>query len=185
MAGSLFDQLKKSGLVNDKKAKQIQREKQQQSKKSRANKSKKGQTVASEAAQLAAKAAQEKAEHDKQLNIQRQQQQAQKAKQAELLQIIEANQLKDYQGDIAYNFADGVQVKTLNVSAKVQKQLSSEALCIARFKGGYALISAEAAEKVKQRDETVLIIAKSHDESMSEEDKAYYARFEVPDDLIW
>ena len=33
MAGSLFDQLKNSGLVNDKKAKQIQREKQQQSKK--------------------------------------------------------------------------------------------------------------------------------------------------------
>ena len=185
MAGSLFDQLKNSGLVNDKKAKQIQREKQQQSKKNKANKTKKGQVVVSESAQLAAKAAQEKAEHDRQLNLQRQQEQAEKAKQAELLQIIESNQLKNYEGDMAYNFVDDSLVKTLNVNTKTHKQLSRDALRIARFKGGYALVSAEVAEKIKQRDESVLIGLTTSDDSMSQEDKDYYAKFEIPDDLVW
>jgi len=185
MAGSLFDQLKKSGLVNDKKAKQIQREKQQQTKKNKANKSKKGQTVVSESAQLAAKVAQEKAEHDRQLNLQRQQEQAEKAKKAELIQIIESNSLKDFNGEIAYNFADGSVVKTLHVNAKTHKQLSIDALRIARFKGGYALVSVEAAEKIIQRDENILIGAVASDDSMSQEDKDYYAKFEIPDDLVW
>jgi len=185
MAGSLFDQLKKSGLVNDKKAKQIQREKQQQNKQSKANKSKKGQKVVSESAQLAAKAAQEKAEHDRQLNLQRQQEQAEKAKKAELVQIIESNRLKDFNGEIAYNFADGSVVKTLHVNAKTHNQLRFDALRIARYKGGYALISVEAAEKIMQRDESILIGAVTNDDAMSQEDKDYYAKFEIPDDLVW
>lgn len=185
MAGSLFDQLKKSGLVNDKKAKQVQREKQQQSKQNRANKAKKGQAVVSEAAQLAAKAAQEKTERDRQLNVQRQQEQIEKAKKAELVQIIESNSLKDFNGDMAYNFADGSVVKTLHVNPKTHKQLSIDALRIARFKDGYALISVEAAEKIMQRDESVLIGAVASDDSMSQEDKDYYAKFEIPDDLVW
>lgn len=185
MAGSLFDQLKNSGLVNDKKAKQVQREKQQQSKKNKANKAKKGEKVLSESAKLAAQAAQEKAERDRQLNAQRQQEQAQKSKQAELLQIIESNRISGYEGDIAYNFVDGSSVKTLNVNVKVQKQLISEALRIARFKEGYVLVSAEAAEKICLRDDSILISLENQDDSMSQEDKDYYAKFEIPDDLVW
>ena len=154
-------------------------------KKNKANKAKKGQVVVSESAQLAAKAAQEKAEHDRQLNLQRQQEQAEKAKQAELLQIIESNQLKNYEGDMAYNFVDDSLVKTLNVNTKTHKQLSRDALRIARFNGGYALVSAEVAEKIKQRDESVLIGSTASDDSMSQEDKDYYAKFEIPDDLVW
>lgn len=185
MAGSLFDQLKSSGLVSDKKAKQVQREKQQQNKKSKANKTKKGQTQQSEAAQLAAKAAEEKAQRDRELNQQRQQQQAENAKKAELKQIIEANQLKNYQGDISYNFADNSAVKTLNINEKTQKGLANEQLFIVRFNKGYAIVPKEVLEKIEQRDASVIIKNNKHDSHLSEADKAYYAKFEIPDDLVW
>ncbi|MEA3404628.1 MAG: DUF2058 domain-containing protein [Pseudomonadota bacterium] len=183
MAGSLFDQLKKSGLVNEQQAKKAKREKYQQTKKSKGKKG--GQAVNNEAAELAAKAAQEKAEKDRQLNLERKQQQEKRALQAEVLQIIKTNQVTNFKGDIAYNFADGEAVKTLYVNRKTQKSLIAETLRIARFNGGYALISIEAAEKVEQRDKDVLIPLVGEDDSISKEDQDYYAQFEIPDDLVW
>ncbi|MBO1924381.1 DUF2058 domain-containing protein [Thiomicrorhabdus sp. 6S3-12] len=187
MAGSLFDQLKKSGLVDDKRAKKVQREKQQQNKQKKANKSKKGQNgdPQNEAALLAAKAAEEKAQRDRELNQKRQQEQAEKAKQAELRQIIQSNQLKGYEGDIVYNFSDGTAVKTLNVNEKTQKGLASEKILIVRFGKGYALIKAELQEKIEQRDASVIVKNESLETKLSKEDEDYYAKFEIPDDLVW
>lgn len=185
MAGSLFDQLKKSGLVDDKKAKQIQRQKQQQSKQNKANKAKKGQAVESDAAKLAAQAAAEKAERDRQLNLERQQEQLKKAQQAELIQIIQTHQLKGFEGEQPFNFADHNKVKTLNVNKKTHQQLVAGLVRVARFKDGYALLPEAAVEKVEQRDASVLIPLEVVDDSISEEDKAYYAKFEIPDDLVW
>lgn len=185
MAGSLFDQLKKSGLVDDKKAKQVQREKQQQAKKKRANKVKKGATQQSEAAKLAEQAAQEKAQRDQALNQRRQQEQAEKAARAELKQIIESNQLKNYQGDIAYNFADGETVQTLYVNDKTQKGLAKERLQIVHFNKSYAIVSAEVIDKILLRDPEALVKGKSLATELSEEDQAYYEKFAIPDDLVW
>ena len=185
MAGSLFDQLKKAGLVDDKKAKQVQRQKQQQSKQSKANKAKKGQLIESEATQLAAKAAADKLEHDRQLNQQRKQAQTKKALQAEIKQIIHSNLLSRFEGDQVFNFVDGTKVKTLNVNRKIYKQLVTGSIRLARFNGGYALIPELAVEKVAQRDASVLIPLEVKDDSMSQADKDYYAKFEIPDDLVW
>ncbi|QKI89340.1 DUF2058 domain-containing protein [Thiomicrorhabdus xiamenensis] len=187
MAGSLFDQLKKSGLVDDKRAKKVQREKQQQNKQKKANKSKKGQggNSQNEAALLAAKAAEEKAQRDRELNQKRQQEQAEKAKHAELRQLIQSNQLKGYEGDIAYNFSDGTAVKTLKVNEKTQRGLAGEKILIVRFGKGYALISAELQEKIEQRDASVIVRNESLQTQLSKEDEDYYAKFEIPDDLIW
>jgi len=185
MAGSLFDQLKKSGLVDDKKAKQVQRQKQQQSKQNKANKAKKGQVVESDAAKLAAKAAAEKAERDRQLNLQRQQEQLKKAQQAEVLQIIQSNQINRFEGETAFNFADDNKVKTLNVNKKTHQQLVAGTVRVARLNAGYALIPESAVEKIMQRDASVLIPLEVVDNSISDEDKDYYAQFEIPDDLVW
>ena len=135
--------------------------------------------------QLAAKVAAEKVERDRQLNLARQQVQAKKAQQAELLQIIQTNQLKGFDGDKPFNFADGTEVKTVNVNNQIHKQLVAGTLRLARFKGGYALITDTVVEKVMQRDASVLIPLEVVDDSMSDEDKEYYAKFEIPDDLVW
>jgi uncharacterized protein YaiL (DUF2058 family) len=183
MTGSLFDQLKKAGLVDDKKAQKAKKEKYQQTKQS---KGKKGQQpVLNETAKLAAEAAKEKTERDRQLNLERKQQQEQKATLAELRQIIESNRMSGFEGDVAYNFADGSTVKTMNVHKKTQRALIAGIVRVARFDDGYVLIPAEAADKVAQRDASVLIALAGVDESISQEDQDYYAQFEVPDDLIW
>lgn len=182
MAGSLFDQLQNAGLVDAQKAKKAKKAKHQQAKQ---NKGKKKPAQVSEAALLVEKAAKQQAEKDRQLNLERQQRLQEKAKQAEVLQLLESNQLKGFEGEIVYNFADDKQVKTFNVNAKTQKALVSERLRIARFNGGYVLITAEVAEKVAQRDETVLIALSDNDDNLSQADKDYYAQFEIPDDLIW
>lgn len=182
MAGSLFDQLKKSGLVNEHKAKQIKKEKYQQSKK---QKGQQADPLENEAAKLAAEAARLKAEKDRQLNLERQQQQAEKAKQAELKQILQSNQLKGFEGELTFNFADDKQVKTLRVNAKTQKGLINGRIRIARLAEAYVLIPDTAVEKVEQRDASVLIAFSNEDESIPEEDRDYYAKFEIPDDLVW
>ena len=182
MAGSLFDQLKKSGLVNEHKAKQIKKEKYQQTKK---QKGQQAEPLENEAAKLAAEAARLKAEKDRQLNLERQQQQAEKAKQAELKQILQSNQLKGFEGELTFNFADDKQVKTLQVNAKTQKGLINGRIRIARLDGAYVLIPDTAVEKVELRDASALIPFADKDDSISKEDQDYYAKFEIPDDLVW
>ena len=183
MAGSLFDQLKKSGLVDDKKAKQIKKQKYQQAKQ---KKGKKGQPVVSEAAQLAEQAAKQKQERDRQLNLERQQAQEKKAIQAAVQQRIESNRLTHYKGDMTYQFVDDSTVKTLNVNKKIHQRLTSGEIRIVIFGGGYALVESAVAEKIEQADANLLIpLPSAQEENMSEEDKDYYAQFEIPDDLVW
>ncbi len=183
MAGSLFDQLKQAGLVDEKKAKKAKQQKYQQSKK---KKGKKGQAVAGDATAVAVQQAQQqKAERDRQLNLERQQQQAQKAEQAAVRQMIDSNRLHDTAGDERFNFVDANKVKTVYVNKPVHQQLVDEQVRIARFDGGYALLPKTAAEKIHQRDTTVLIPLAGTDETLSKEDQDHYSQFEVPDDLDW
>ncbi len=189
MAGSLFDQLKNVGLIDEQKAKKAKKVKSQQSHLNKSQKSGAGgnkiDAVLSEAVQHAAEAAQLKVERDRQLNLERQQQLARKAAQAEIRQVIEANRLSDTAGNIVYRFVDDSVVKTLNVSADVHRRLVTGRVRIARFDSDYALIPNTAAEKVEQRDTSVLIPMAGGDESIPEADRDHYAQFEVPDDLIW
>lgn len=186
MAGSLFDQLKKAGLVDAQKAKNIKKEKYQQTKQ---QKGKSADSSHNQAAQLVAQAEQNKLERDRQLNLERQQLQLKKAQVAELRQIIESNRIQRFEGEQPYSFADDQQVKTLHVNAKVRQQLIAGMLRIVKFDGGYSLITDEAANKVMLRDASVLIECAddSDDElvNVSVDDREYYARFKVPDDLIW
>jgi hypothetical protein len=185
MAGSLFDQLKKAGLVDAQKAKNVKKEKYQQTKQ---QKGKKGDPALNQAAQLVAQAEQLKLERDRQINLERQQLQLKKAQVAELRQIIESNRMTRFEGELQFSFADAQQVKTLQVNAKVRQQLIAGMVRIAKLDEGYVLISDDAAHKVEQRDAKVLIPLKQADadlDTLSAEDRAYYARFEIPDDLVW
>lgn len=187
MAESLFDQLKKSGLVSEQKAKQAKKAKGkaqfQQTKQNKAQKSHEDAPSASD--DPVARAAEEKAERARQLNRERQQEQAKKAAQAEVRQIIESNRLSGYEGSVRYHFADNGTVKTLDVNHHTHQRLACAQVRIARFDGGYALISAIAAEKIEQRDADVLIAVPQAKVPLSKEDQDYYAQFEVPDDLMW
>ncbi|MEN8168811.1 MAG: DUF2058 domain-containing protein [Pseudomonadota bacterium] len=176
---SLQDQLLKAGLIDQKKAKKIEKTKHKQVKQKQKNKI---ETV--DEAKVAAQQAQtEKVERDRQLNQQRKDEAERKALTAQVRQLIEMNRQSTDKGDIAYSFTDGSLVKNLYVTEAQQKQLSNGRLCIIKLDAQYELIPTLVAEKIQQRDESTQILSNQPTEIPDEDDP--YADFEVPDDLMW
>ena len=180
MSNSLFDQLKKAGLVSDKQARQIKQSKYHNQKQ---QKGKKEQPV-DEAKQLAQQAQSEKIERDRQLNQQRQEDEARKAIAAQINQLIETNRIENRDGEIAYNFTDGNKIKRIHVNANVHKELCDGNLAIAKLSGRYELVPSAIADKIKERDANRIIIHANSDETTTPEDDPY-AAYKVPDDLMW
>lgn len=181
MANSLFEQLKKTGLVDEKKAKKV---KQGQYKKQK-QKTKKGAAAQVDEATLLAQQAQaEKVERDRLLNEQKKVEAENKAIAAQIKQLIETNRVKDADGDVVFNFTDANVVKRLYVSEQVHKYLVSGQLAIAKLGKAYELVPTPVAEKIKQRDEQCIIQCESIVATETAEDDPY-ADYEIPDDLMW
>ena len=181
MGNSLFDQLKKSGLVDDKKAKQVK----QSQYKNKKQKSKKGATdQVNEATLRAQQLHAEKVEHDRLLNQQKKEEAERKAIAAQITQLIETNRIEDSEGDIVYNFTDSNVVKSLYVSEKTHKHLINGRLSIAKLEAGYELIPTPVADKIKQRD-AQRIITCEHSAEVENNEEDPYAEYKIPDDLMW
>jgi len=181
MGNSLFEQLKKTGLVDDKKAKQA-KHKQYKNKK---QKSRKGTPApADEATLLAQKTHAEKVERDRQLNQAKKEEAEQKAIAAQIKQLIETNRIDDGGGDVVYNFTDANVVKRLYISQQTHAHLIAGRLAIARLGDDYELVPVPVAEKIRQRDEQCIILCEpSAEDGLSEDDP--YADYKIPDDLMW
>ena len=179
MGISLQDQLLKAGLVDKKKANQVRKEKKKQTKCAQ-----KGHGKVTDEAKQSAKAAQKaQAERDRQLNLQRKAEADKRALQAQIRQLIEINQISTDEGEVAYSFTDGSKIKKIYVTDKIQLQLSKGQVAIARFGDGYALVPNGVADKIKQRDEAVIIVINDTVVVTDEDDP--YDDFQVPDDLMW
>jgi hypothetical protein len=181
MANSLFDQLKKTGLVDKKKAQQVKNSQY----KSKKQKTKKGAaTQDDEASILARKAQNEKVERDRKLNQEQKEQAERKAIAAQIRQLIETNKIDDRYGDIVYNFTDANVVKRLHVSERVHKNLSNGRLAIAKLADEYEVVPMRVAEKIKLRDAQCIILNQLTSEPEADEDDPY-ADYKIPDDLMW
>ncbi len=181
MGNSLFEQLKKTGLVDEKKAKKVK----QGQYKSKKQKNKKGTPApASPATLLARKALAEKAERDRQLNRQRKDEAERKAIGAQIRQLIQTNRVENSDGEVVYNFTDAGVIKRLHISPQVHRHLVSGRLAIAKLDGGYALVPVPVAEKIRQRDQQRIILCTPSSEPEPAEDDPY-ADYKIPDDLMW
>ena len=93
-------------------------------------------------------------------------------------------------GESEYRFtADGA-IRTLLVNDDLRKQLASGALVIARLGDRFELLPRVAADKVRERDASMIVLdhgqkTGAEAPASTSEDDAYYAQFQVPDDLIW
>nr|WP_254774610.1 DUF2058 family protein [Marinobacter sp. AC-23] len=94
---SLQDQLLKAGLADQKKAKAIRNEKHKQRKQQP-----KGAVQVNETEMRARQAREEKAEHDRQLNLKRQQEAEKKAIKAQIRQLVDTNRLDRSRGETSY-----------------------------------------------------------------------------------
>lgn len=179
MALSLRDQLLKAGLVNEKQAKQVGKEKQKQKRLEH-----KGQVEKDESQKLAAQQAMaEKAARDQELNRQQQEKVEQKARAAQIKQLIEVSRLPKLTTEDYYNFVDDKKVKRLSVNKLMRDKLSRGSLAIVRHGGAYEVIPREAALKIQERDARRIVLLNTPTEAPDADDP--YAAYQVPDDLMW
>ncbi len=175
---SLKDQLLNAGLVNKK---QVQQAKKQKHKQKQTGQS----TADQEARQRAEQAKADKIAKDRELNLQRKLAAEQKAIAAQIKQLIESNQVHCSDGEVAYNFTDGSKIKRLHLTELLITQLSRGLLAIVRLDQGYALVPAKVAERIAQRDASIVLV--HHDPSVEAEtdEDDPYADYQIPDDLMW
>lgn len=189
MKGSLQDQLLGAGLIKKQDANNIKTVKKKQVKKSKETKTE----LKNEAADLAEKARFEEQQKSQALNTKRKQEADEKAAQAQIRQMIEKNSIAktdrkaDEDSQLVYNFTDASKIKTLLVSPANHGLISKGIIAIAKLDENYLLIPAEAARKITERDNSLIILlnefSKSDDHIDDVEDP--YAGFEVPDELMW
>ncbi|AKX55074.1 nucleoprotein/polynucleotide-associated enzyme [Thiopseudomonas alkaliphila] len=176
---SLRDQLLKAGLVNQKQAKQAEKQQRKQQRLV-----KKGQAEADVTAQeMVRKVQEEKALRDQELNREQQEKAELKARRAQIKQLIESARLPKFEGDDFYNFVDNKKVKRIAVNELVRNKLSNGSLAIVSHGGGYEIIPREAAEKIEQRDPRRILLLNTATNEVEADDP--YADYQIPDDLMW
>ena len=192
MAGSLQDQFLAAGLIKKQKANNIKTAKKKAVKKSRANNTE----LVDEATELAKKAQEEQRQKSQDLNKEKKAESEQKAIQAQIRQIIELNSIKKAPKEMseddlsAYNFTCDKKIKTMHISPQNHDLVTRGKIAIARLLNGtnevFHLIPAEAASKISERDDKVIVLlndGSGQSDDVDADDP--YADFEVPDDLMW
>lgn len=176
---SLQEQFLKAGLINKNKIKQAHQEKTAQKKEERRT-----GTESVDEARLAALETQRKnAERARELNAQRDAAANQKAIVAQITQMVHKNRQNKGKGDIAYNFTHGSKIDRIYVSAEVQAHLIAGRLVIVVQNGVVELVPRVIADKIAERDATLVVRVKKAVTEAEEDDP--YAAFQIPDDLMW
>ena len=176
------EQLLKAGLVKKSKLAEVAREQ------NRARHAK-GRSAPGEIQLEAERLRAEKVERDRALAAESKAKARITELRAQARQIIQDRKVPR-SGESEYRFtADGA-IRTLLVNEDLRKKLSSGALVIARRDESYELLPRAAAEKVRERDASLIVLdhgqaVGSKPSPASAEDDAYYAQFQVPDDLVW
>lgn len=180
----LQEQLLKAGLAKKSKVAQVAREQD----KARHAKAPLG-TDTDDIRREAERTRGQKAERDRALAAERKAQVRANELRAQAVQIIRDKKLPR-SGESEYRFtADGA-IRSLLINDELRAKLASGALVIARLGERYELLPRAAGEKVRERDPGMIVL--DHGQAAgtlpcaeTAEDEAYYARFQVPDDLVW
>jgi len=181
-ANPLQEQLLKAGLVKKSKVAEVARE---QHKARHA----KAASDPSEIQREAERARAEKAERDRALAAERKAQARIAELRAQARQIIEDRKVPR-SGESEYRFTVDDAIRSLLVNEDLRKKLSSGALVIVRLDERYELLPRAAADKVRERDAGMIVLDHGQEvgtepSAATSEDDAYYAQFQVPDDLVW
>lgn len=179
MRNPLQEQLLKAGLAKKGKVDQIAREQAKQ-RQGKAPTSEPADKVDTQRLQA------ERAERDRALAAERNAQAQAREITAQVRQIVEANKVKR-EGDISYRFTDGDKIQSFLVNETLRTQLAKGTLVIVRSANGYELLPRAAAEKVRERDASAIVLdhGQATESQPQSEDDAFYSQFKVPDDLTW
>ena len=179
---SLADQLLKAGLVDKKKVKQVNQDKSKQHK----IELRTGAETKNASREAALEMQRKNAERARELNAQRDAAATQTAIMAQIVQMVQQNkQPKTTNGkdDVPYNFTFGTKIERLYVSPQVQEHLVAGRLVIVGINGGFELVPRVIAEKIAERDASLVVQVKKASQEVDEDDP--YAAYKIPDDLMW
>jgi hypothetical protein len=179
MAKSLQDQLMGAGLVDNKKAKAIKQQQRKQKKQQP-----KGQAQADENKQRMEFERKAKIEKDRALNKEIKAAAVQKGLLAQIRQLIELNKLDTSAGELGYQFAEGTKIRKIFVNATQQEQLSRGLLAVVKQDDRYLIVPSVVAEKIAQRNATVVVALNEKSASENDDDDPY-KDYQIPDDLMW
>jgi uncharacterized protein YaiL (DUF2058 family) len=179
----LQEQLLKAGLVKKSKLAEVAREQ------NRARHAK-APAAPDDIQREAERARADKVERDRALAAERKAQARIAELRAQARQIIDDKKVPR-SGESEYRFtADGA-IRTMLVNDDLRRNLSSGALVIVRVGDRYELLPRAAGDKVRERDPSMIVLdhgqaaGAAPSAATTSEDEAYYARFQVPDDLVW
>ena len=177
----LQEQLLKAGLVKKSRVNEAAREQH----KARHGK---GPAKPSDIALEAERARLAKVERDRALERERKAQARLAESRAQARQIISDKQVPGA-GESEYRFDAGGAIRTLLVDGEQRRQLASGVLVIASVGERYALLPRAAGDKVRERDPGMIVLDHGKGDTGQTDaasgDDAYYAQFQVPDDLVW
>lgn len=178
MSLSLREQLLQAGLVTKKQAEKAER---QQVKPQR-----KGQPPPplTEEQIAVRKAYAEKAAHDQELNRRKREKAEGKARRAEIRQIVEQNRIPRVESEDYFNFVDGNKIHRFAVNTEIRERLQRGELAIARHNGFYALVPFAVAQRIREKDASMLVALETASDQQPAADDTY-KDFVVPDDLTW
>ena len=143
-----------------------------------------GQAPQAPSASLLAQQAQAaKVARDQELNRRREEKAKRRARIAEIEQIIDQNRAPRLETEDYYSFIDGKKIRRMSVDPQRREQLTSGVLAIVRYKGHYAAVPKAIAERIRERDENMVVPVVQPKEAAAPDDA--YKDFVVPDDLMW
>lgn len=130
----------------------------------------------------------EKAERDRALAATQKAQRQAAELRAQARQIVSDKQVPST-GESDYRYDAGGGIRTLLVGDAQRALLAKGALVIARLGERDVLLPRAAADQVRVRDASLIVLDHGQPGEASpdagSEDDAYYAQFQVPDDLVW
>ena len=181
---SLQEQLLKAGLVDEKKLARAEQEKNRRASSARKQRGKKG----AQPNPARPQAQNKKAQRDRELNQKRQQEARRKEREAQAKQLIDNNKQDRSQGELPYSFVYRSKVKKIYVTEAQRDRLVAGQLAIVTLVTNegrrFELVPGAVAEKIRERDETLVVDLGEPGKAAPGEDDPY-ADYQVPDDLIW
>ena len=88
-------------------------------------------------------------------------------------------------GQTAYQFVDAKKVKKLYINEELQEQLIKGRIAVVKLGEGYELVPTPVAEKIAQRDETIILVLHVGEiENTDSPEEDPYAEYQIPDDLM-
>ena len=169
----------KAGLVSKSKANKANKDKKKKAYQKR-NKT----AVKSEADKQRQKEQVERAAKDRELNQRITESSNQREIAAQIKQLVEQNRYPsaENEDDVAFYFENKGKLKKMYVSAQTQKMIISGKLAIVNNNGVFELVPSGIAEKIRQRNPSMVIDLPKEQKPDIEDP---YNEYQIPDDLTW